>query len=96
VQPYQKGPGSTGGWQAGHVLLQTRKPTVSWAAPKAVWSAGRGSDPAPLLCAGEASEETALGRYESGLLISKGGGYRKEGDRLFSRIYSVRTRGNVF
>ena len=34
---------------------QPREPAVSWAASKAVWSAGRGSDPAPLLCAGEAS-----------------------------------------
>ena len=34
---------------------QIQKPTVSWAASQAAWSAGWGSDPAPLLCASEAS-----------------------------------------
>ena len=34
---------------------QPRKPAVSWAACKAEWPAGRGSDPAPLLCTGVAS-----------------------------------------
>jgi len=38
-----------------NVPSQPRKPTVSWAASKAVWPAGWGSDPAPVLCAGEAS-----------------------------------------
>ena len=34
---------------------QPKKPTVSWAAPKEVWPAGQGDDPAPLLCTGETS-----------------------------------------
>jgi len=37
------------------VPSQSRKPTVSTAASKAVWSAGQEGDPAPLLCAGETS-----------------------------------------
>ena len=43
-----------------NVPSQPRKPTVSWAASKAAWPAGQGSDLAPLLCAGEASPGVLL------------------------------------
>ncbi|KAJ7419679.1 rna-directed dna polymerase from mobile element jockey-like [Willisornis vidua] len=33
-----------------NVLLQPRKPPMSWAASKAVWVAGEGGDSPPLLC----------------------------------------------
>ena len=38
--------------------------------------------------------EKALGRPESGLSVSKWEGYKKEGDRIFSRVFCDRTRGN--
>ena len=41
-------------------------------------------------------EERALGRPESSPSVSEGGGYKKEGDRLFIRVYHDRTRGNSF
>jgi len=40
-------------------------------------------------------EEKALGRPERDLSVCKGF-YEKEGNRLFSRVYHDRTRGNGF
>ena len=37
------------------MLSQPRNSTAFWAVSKAAWPAGQGGDPAPLLCAGEAS-----------------------------------------
>ena len=59
AQPCQKGPGGTGGWEAGH------EPAVCPCSPESQPHPGlhlkkcgqqvNGSDPAPLLCADEAS-----------------------------------------
>lgn len=40
-------------------------------------------------------EEKAPGRLESSLLVSKGG-FKKEGDGLFNRVYCDRTKGSGF
>ena len=40
-------------------------------------------------------QDKALGTPESSLSVSKAG-YKKEGDRLFSRVCCNRTRGNDF
>ena len=42
--------------------------------------------------AGQAGEEMASGRPESGLSTAKGGGNKKEEDRLFSSVCCDRTR----
>jgi len=39
--------------QPSNVHFQPRKPTISWAASKAVWPTGQGGDSAPLLCSDE-------------------------------------------
>ena len=41
-------------------------------------------------------QEKAPGRPESNFSVSKGGLYKKEGDRLFSRVSCGRTMGNGF
>ena len=45
--------------------LKPRKPTVSWAAQKKRGQQGEGGDPAPPLCAGEASPEILYPDVES-------------------------------
>ena len=40
--PAKKRPGDTGGWEAGHVPSQPRKPTVSWATLEEARPAGQG------------------------------------------------------